>query len=130
MAGGRTFGGFLRTMAGIATGLMTGGAVAGAGAVGSARVGLGAIQGGMGGVHAAGQLLTGNAGVHSLGEATRQLYAGVRGGMSSPAQARLGQLMQGMSQAGVRQGHRTLDQLMQGHRQVAQRDVSMNGVRH
>ena len=129
MAGGRTMGGFLRTMAAGAAGIMTGGAMAGAGVLGVARVGLGAVQGGIGGLGAAQQMLTGQSGVHSIGEAARQVYAGVRSGANTREGQLLGQYMHRAAQVGTQQGQRTLQQLMLSNRQLSQRDHTMNGVR-
>jgi type IV secretory pathway TrbL component len=135
LSGAGSFSAMASTLLGAGSAMLTGGASAAAGALGAARGTLGVGGGLIGGAQQLGSAVRTAMGSASLapnlGQAARQLYAGVQQGASAGYQSRLAQLMgQGATAATTTASHhgrQTLQQLMTVGR-TARQDQAHRGI--
>jgi type IV secretion system protein TrbL len=123
LAGGDNVGSVVRMVTSGVMAMVTGGAGLATAGLGAARLGAAGVQGALGAARALPSASTAT----SLGEATRQVYAGARTAMRGGAQAQLGQLMGVTQRLGERSGPLTVQHLM-GVTHGGGRDQMYRGV--
>jgi type IV secretion system protein TrbL len=123
LAGGDNVGSVVRLVTGGVMAMVTGGAGLATAGLGAARLGAAGVQGVLGAARAVDAPGT----AASLGEATRQIYAGGRAAMGGGAQAHLGQLMGMTQRLGERSSPMTVEHLM-GVGHSGARDQMYRGV--